>query len=136
MTFPIGGQTIGIVKASAVLDDNGNPVVSELFEPEMTQSVVWKSDCLFEVQLPAATFVKQAEDVTATVTTSKRVAWCLMPADADTTALQPDVCSLRSDEPPDIDGNPLDYIVREVVVESDINGVANHVFVFCEWQGG
>jgi hypothetical protein len=131
MMFPIGAQTVGIVSRVKVLDGQGQPVLTELREPVIEDSVVRKDGCLFEVQLPAATFVKQAENETPTTTTTKQTAWVILPPDDDTTAITNEM-AIRYPFP---DGN--DYELRgDAVVEMDIRGKVDHVFCFVEYQEG
>jgi hypothetical protein len=129
--FPIGNQTVGIVTQVPVLDSEGNPVVSELFEKQMTDAVIPKTGCLFEIQSPATTFVKQAENVTDTTRSTKKVAWAFMPPDGDTMA----ITTLQKLRYPYPDGQDWD-MRGDATVEYNLQGTADHVFCLCEYQEG
>lgn len=129
--FRIGNDTVGIVSRNKVLDGQGQPVLTELREPVIEESVIQKDGCVFEVQLPAATFVKQAEDETPTTTTTKQTAWVILPPDEDTMAITNEK-AIRYPFP-----GGHDYELRgDAVVETNIRGKVDHVFCFVEYQKG
>jgi len=152
MLFALGNQIIGIVSEVDVLDGNGNPIRSELMEPETAEHTVWKQNCLLEVQLSA--MPGRVEDVTATTTTTKQVAWAFFPADSDSSGItQSNVLRLVETLPSGVtiadlpDGVTIttmptgvvvkDYDVRgNGVTEVDKFGVPDYVFCMCEAQGG
>jgi hypothetical protein len=133
MIFPIGQQTVGIATQVPVLDGDGNPVLTELMEEQMQSepSVIPKTGCVFEVQSPATTFVKQAENVTDTTRTTKKVAWVFLPPDDDTTAL---VTGQQIQYP--CPGGQLWDMRGDATVEVNLAGTPDHVFCLVEFQEG
>lgn len=125
MMFPIGNQTVGIVTQAPVLDDSGVPVVNEFFETQTSPEVIWKTGCVFEIQLPSM-FASEFERVTPSGATTKQIGMAFFPPDDDTTAIKSGD-TLRY--------NNVDFQMRgDAVVEVDLQGAVDHVFCLCEAQ--
>lgn len=124
-----GNDTVGIVKRVPVLDGGGNPVLSDVGEPQTTEQVTVKTGCLFEVYVPGS--ANQVEEVTTLGTTDKHFAWVFLPVDDDTAAIAA-ADLLRYPYPGD-----QDWEMRgDAVVEKDLWGSPDHVFAACEKQQG
>lgn len=140
--FP-GRQRVGIQRQVAVLDGDGNPVLSEFGEPQTAAVTVWVDGCLFEV--PSAP--DEQQDVT--VTTSE-IGWALLPVDGDgiipavdDTAAPVVLPFLDAGGSPAIGSSSwlihdgLRYAMRgDAVLERDLRGRPDHVFCRCERERG
>lgn len=144
MMFPIGAQTVGIVTYTPVLDGEGNPVRSEVMEPLITDSVIWKGPladpstpgCSFEIQVMPRP--GEVEQLTGGTTNTNAIAWVLLPVDSDTADLTTYASKITSKNAlryPYPDGD--DYQMRsDGHVEIGQNGVPSHVFCMAECQKG
>lgn len=137
MAFDLGHQTVGIVTATPVLDGFGNPVVTELMEKQTTESVVWVDGCLFEV------WVQRLREEQQTTTTTSEPAHVYMPVTGDGRVVARDVTgNLVFVTVDTITSSKVlrygkDYVMRgDAVLEVDIEGTPDHVFCYCQHQGG
>lgn len=120
--FPIGGDTVGIVKRSKTGTRDRLRQLTDAAE-----SVIAKSGCLFQVQSTGAER-RESQEETAVEREQARV---FLPVDDDTTAIDSN----------DAIRFPLsggrDYeLAGDRVVQNDIRGQAHHVRLIVEWQGG
>lgn len=140
--FP-GRQQVGVQREVAVLDGDGNPVLSEFGEPQTTAVTLWVDGCLFEV--PSAP--EEQQDMT--VTTSE-VAWALLPVDGDAfipavddTGIPVPIPFMAAAGTPSVTSSDwllhdgLRYAMRgDAVLERDLRGRPDHVFCRCERERG
>lgn len=139
--YPIGDQRVGIELDVPDLDDDGNPVVDEYGEPQITHATFWVDNACFEIQTPS-------EQQNLTVTTSE-IGWAMLPvADGIVPAMDDD------DQPAPVQffdengkhvisssvhlmHNGLRYAMRgDAVLEQDIRGRQDHVFCVSEREQG
>lgn len=138
--WPVGGQRVGIVSQTAVLDGGGNPVVNELFEEQTTESVVWVDNCSFEQLLEARPKTVEIE-AGGTAITYENV-WVFLPVTADGQVPAVDdsdqpvmVSSIKSGQ--HIRYGGVDYPIRgDGFVENDMRGRPSFMFCLCEYQQG
>jgi hypothetical protein len=140
--YPVGNQRVGVGLKVPVLDGNGDPVVSEYGEAEVTETVLWVEKSCFEIQTPT-------EQQNLTVTTSE-IAWAMLPiAGMTIPAVDDDDGEAPIDFLNEITGKPtinsnawlihngMRYEMRgDSVLEQDIHGRADHVFCVCEREEG
>ena len=140
--FP-GRQRVGVQREVAVLDGDGNPVLSEFGEPQTTAVTLWVDGCLFEVPHPP----EEQQDMT--VTTSE-IGWALLPVTGDGVIPAADDTGMPVALPfLDITGavaipssawlihDGLRYAMRgDAVLERDLRGRPDHVFCRCERERG
>lgn len=134
-----GGDTLGIV----TMAPSGQ--FDSLQQPILTESVVWVYGCVFDTQ-----HVTEHQDDTIT---SRERGWCWLPYVAGV-----GIPTVNADGTPALDGNgnpitvditnacwvrpkradPMgqrDYkVFGEPVLEYDLDGQPDHVWVTCEWQ--
>lgn len=136
--YRIGAQRVGIERDLPVLDDNGDPVLTEFGQPLTMAVVSWVENCLFEV--PQAPEEQQAD----TVTTSE-TGWALIPVTADgmIPASPAPIRFLGADGTPAVSSSDrlihdgLRYAMRgDAVLERDLRGRPDHVFCRCERERG
>lgn len=136
----IGSQRVGIVRQVPVLDDDDQPVLTDLREPETTTSVVWVDGASFELENQASPAA--SEQQTATETTTRETAWAFLPVVGGavplidgTTVLVTAITSHAAIRYPYPSGR--DYQMRgDAQLMEDIDGVENHVFCLAERQTG
>ncbi len=121
--FPIGGDTVGIVKRSK---SNTRDRLRQRLDAAPT--VVAKSGCLFQVQ-SAAPERREGQDEGATV--EREQARVFLPVDDDTQAID----STDAIQFPYPDGRVYE-LAGDRVVQNDIHGRSDHVRLVVEWQGG
>lgn len=130
-----GGDTVGIVTYTPQLDSHGNVLTDGLNQPlEPVRTVLWKYGCVFEPE-------HVSEEQTNTITTRER-AWVFLPVDADTTTITN--ANFLTPKRPALDEDSAnestaqrDYKVHGLpVVEYDMDGQPDHVWVICEYDGG
>lgn len=133
--FPIGNQRVGIVTDVQVLDDDGQPMVSEFGEPVTTESVVWWDGCVLEMQT--------LDELQGLTVSSSEVAVVVGPVDGDQIPAVDDddnpapmaVSALKSDHRLRCEGRT--YVMRgDAVLHKDIRGRPEHVECRCEHEEG
>lgn len=137
--FPIGDQRVGIVRDMPVLDEFNQPVYGDdpLDGPRVEPVTIWVDNALFEVQTPT-----ERPDF-ATTTNTIAIAELPISKDRVIPAVDDDgedasLAFYDDDGKPNITANArivsngVEYEIRgDVVLEEDIRGRADHVFISC-----
>jgi hypothetical protein len=135
MTVYPGGETVGIVTYVPQVDGSGNPLTDGLNQPlDPVRTVLWKYGCVFEPE-------HVSEEQTNTITSRER-AWVFMPVDPDTAKITN--ANFLTPQRPSLDENGADesaaqrdYKVHGLpLIEYDMDGKPDHIWVICEYDGG
>src|SRR5574338_348408 len=138
--WQLGGQRVGIVSQTPVLDGDGNPQLSALREPLTEDAVVWVDNSSFE-QLYITT-PRTFEHQTGPTETTSSPAWVFFPVRPDGTVIGVDdsgtkrvITGIAAKQVILYDG--VDYQVRaDGFVEYDLQGRPSYMFCMCEYQAG
>lgn len=118
-----GGDTIGIV----TLAKGGTP--DAMNQQSETATVTWVYGCVFE-PLDRGPVEEQSDTIT-----SHERAWAFLPYIAGVTTGINNANYLRPQRPDAL--AQRDYKVFGLpIIEYDIDGVPDHVFIACEWHSG
>lgn len=115
-----GRQDVVVVRTVPAVDDDGNPIYSEIMGVQTVEHIDTVTGCLFEIQ-------DETEIQAATTTVSTR-AWCVMPVTAVTRTIDSTMV-LRY--------GGRDWQMRgDARIEVDLDGFEDHVLCICEAQKG
>lgn len=126
----LGGQRIGIISETVVLDVDGQPVLDEYRQSTITTSTVWVAGCLFELQTPNGL----SDSVDAASTLKTEIGWCLMPVSSGAVPAVTDGGQRTTVAVADIrllhyDGGKPFQVQGRAAIEVDDDGREDHVFV-------